>query len=152
MKLFGLIGSDVGQRRAVLMELVAELSKRDVKVAALFEAPADFDPDKPGKDSYEHRKAGAMEVLLMSPQFSALMHENGARPSPSAWQLAQGMTEADLVLIDGFEAEAHPKVRVGAAGEGARCDASVIALLEPDGLDIAALADLALARAQQVTA
>ncbi|MBI5120004.1 MAG: molybdopterin-guanine dinucleotide biosynthesis protein MobB [Rhodospirillales bacterium] len=152
MRLFGLIGRDVGQRRAVLMELVAELSKRDLKVAALFEAAADFDPDKPGKDSYEHRKAGASEVLLMAPQFSALMHENGARPAPSARQLAQGLTGADLVLIDGFEAEAHPKARVGAAGEATRCDASVIALLDPDGLDIAALADLALAQAQWVAA
>lgn len=151
MKLFGLIGRDIDRRRAVLMDLVAELSKQGVKVGALFEVPADFDPDKPGKDSYEHRKAGAMEVLLMSPRFSALMHENGARPSPTVMQLAQGMTKADLVLIDGFDAEAHPKARVGAAGEDARCDASVIATLDPDGLDIAALADLALARAVQVT-
>lgn len=151
MRLFGLIGRDVARRRAILTQLVSELTKRGVKVGALFEAPPDFDPDKPGKDSYEHRKAGAMEVLLMAPRFSALMHENAARHSPLAMHLAQGMTEADLVLIDGFDAEAHPKARVGAASEGARCDASVVAFMDANGLDIAALADLALARAQQVT-
>ncbi|TAN54814.1 MAG: molybdopterin-guanine dinucleotide biosynthesis protein B [Rhodospirillales bacterium] len=148
MRLFGLVGGEETQRSRIFLGLVAELTRRGVQVATLHEAPGGFDPDRPGKDSYEHRKAGASEVLLMAPELSALMHENsGARPSPK--QLAGQLAFADLVLIEGFEDSPHPKARIGAGG--ALCDASVVATLRPDGLDIAALADLALARAENLS-
>ena len=150
MKLFGLIGLDANSRRSVLVRLVDALAKRQIKVATLHEAPPGFDPDRPGKDSYEHRKAGAFEVLLMAPHISALMHENGQRPPPSAEDLARAMPEAELVLIDGFENQAHPKVRVGSLAGEVRCDASVIASIDAAQLDIEALADLVLARAKEV--
>ncbi len=150
MKLFGLIGEDEGQRRDVLIRLVEELSKRKIKVATLHEAPPGFDPDKPGKDSYEHRKAGASEVLLMAPHLSALMHENAGRPSASVEQLARSMAGADLVLVDGFSNSPHPKARVGVKDCVGGCDASVIATIDPTGLDVVVLADLTMARAQEV--
>jgi molybdopterin-guanine dinucleotide biosynthesis protein B len=149
MRLFGLIGGNAAQRQAVLVRLVAELSGRSVKVASLHEAPSGFDPDVPGKDSYEHRRAGAGEVLLMAPHISALMHENGQRPPPSVRELAACLDGAELVLVDGFEGSPHPKARLGAKSCSGGCDASVIASLDDDP-DIAVLADLVLARAQEV--
>jgi molybdopterin-guanine dinucleotide biosynthesis protein B len=150
MKLFGLIGLDANSRRSVLVRLVEELARRGVKVGTLHEAPTGFDPDRPGKDSYEHRKAGAFEVLLMAPHISALMHENGGRPSPGVTELAQQMRGAELILVDGFESGPHPKARVGGNTCAGRCDASVIALIDLSDLDIEALADLVLARAAEV--
>ncbi|MBF0356104.1 MAG: molybdopterin-guanine dinucleotide biosynthesis protein MobB [Alphaproteobacteria bacterium] len=147
MRLFGLVGESEEERRVVLYRLVAELSGRGIRVATLHEALDGFDPDRPGKDSYEHRKAGASEVLLMAPEMSALMHEN-ASASPSLLELAALLEPADVILIDGFQASPHPKVRVGSAG--GRCDASVVASLDAACVDIKALADLVQARAQGV--
>lgn len=147
MRLFGLAGADLTMRRDLLARLVGELSNRGLRVATLHEASSGFDPDIPGKDSYVHRKAGAAEVLLMAPHMSALIHENG-EAKPTAAQLARWLQGADLVLIDGFEAEAHPKLRLGENRSG-RCDASVVGAVLSADVDVKALADLVLARAKE---
>lgn len=148
MRLLGLVGSDSAQRRDVLLRLVGEMAARGIAVAVLSEAPEGFDPDVPGKDSYEHRRAGAAEVLLMAPHISALMHENHAE-RPDIWRLARKLWPAELVLADGFEAESHPKIRIGGA-TGGRCDASVLAVVDSATVAIDALADLVLAKAKEV--
>lgn len=149
MRLLGLVGSDSAQRQDVLLKLVGELAARRIAVAVLSEAPAGFDPDIPGKDSYEHRRAGAAEVLLMAPHISALMHENHD-DRPDIWRLAARLRPADLVLADGFEAGNHPKIRVGAGGPQHRCDASVLAVIDSATVAIDALAELVLAKAKEV--
>ena len=91
-----------------------------------------FDVDQPGKDSYEHRQAGASEVLVSSARRWALMHESRDEPEPGPEQLAAHMSPVDLLLIEGFKHETHKKLEVWRADTGkpllAREDRSIVAV------------------------
>ena len=71
-----------------------------------------FDIDKPGKDSHQHRIAGATEVLLTGAKRWALLHENRDAPEPSIEDLLARIQDVDLVLIEGFKSHGHEKMEV----------------------------------------
>ncbi|HTY93637.1 MAG TPA: molybdopterin-guanine dinucleotide biosynthesis protein B, partial [Steroidobacteraceae bacterium] len=71
-----------------------------------------FDVDQPGKDSYEHRRAGAREVIVSSSRRWVLMHELGDDPEPTLAQLLRRVSPCDLVLVEGFKSERHRKLEV----------------------------------------
>jgi molybdopterin-guanine dinucleotide biosynthesis protein MobB len=56
--------------------------------------------------------AGASEVMVASAHRWALMHEHRGAPEPSAAELIRHMTPVDLLLIEGFKREPHPKLEV----------------------------------------
>ena len=66
-----------------------------------------MDVDKPGKDSYELRKAGAAQTLVASQQRWALMVETPEEPELDLAYLVSRMDAAtlDLVLVEGFKHE-----------------------------------------------
>ena len=72
----------------------------------------DFDLDRPGKDSYRHRVAGAAEVLLASDQRYAVLHELRDEPPPMLDALLARLAACDLVLVEGYKREAMPKLEV----------------------------------------
>jgi molybdopterin-guanine dinucleotide biosynthesis protein B len=71
----------------------------------------DFDMDRPGKDSYRHREAGAHEVLVVSGSRWALLHEL-AGPEPGLADLLAKLDPVDLVLVEGYKSHAFPKLEV----------------------------------------
>jgi len=77
-----------------------------------------FDIDKPGKDSYEHRTAGATEVMVTAASRWALMHEMRGEGELSIEELAARMTPVDLLLIEGFKSYPHDKIEVFRASVG----------------------------------
>ena len=77
-----------------------------------------FDVDQPGKDSYEHRKAGACEVIISSSRRWVQMHELGESAEATLAQLLRRVSPCELILVEGFKGERHPKLEVfrGALG------------------------------------
>jgi molybdopterin-guanine dinucleotide biosynthesis protein MobB len=69
-----------------------------------------FDVDHPGRDSYRHREAGATEVLLASRNRFALMHELRDEDEPTLAELLVHLAPVDLVLIEGYKRDSHPKI------------------------------------------
>jgi molybdopterin-guanine dinucleotide biosynthesis protein B len=112
MKIFALSGSDPKTRERLLESLVAEFAHRGIRVSVAVRMPEGFDMDKPGKDSFEHRQAGAREVVLASSERWALMAERPADPDGCLEALAARLTGAELLLADGFEESGHPRLRV----------------------------------------
>jgi molybdopterin-guanine dinucleotide biosynthesis protein MobB len=90
--------------------LVAEICGRGFSVSTVKHAHHVFDVDQPGKDSYRHRTAGATEVLLASRKRYALMHELCAEDEPALDTLLAKLAPVDLVLIEGYKRDAHPKI------------------------------------------
>ena len=78
----------------------------------------DFEIDRPGKDSYEHREAGATEVMITGGKRWALMHEIREKAEPSVAELMRHMTPVDLLMIEGFKNDEHPKLEVFRAETG----------------------------------
>ena len=70
-------------KTTLLRQLLPILQQRGLHVAVVKHAHHAFEVDQPGKDSYEHRRAGATEVLVTSNNRWALMHElRGAAEPP----------------------------------------------------------------------
>jgi molybdopterin-guanine dinucleotide biosynthesis protein B len=92
-----------------------------------------FDVDKPGKDSFRHREAGATEVLVVTSSRWVLMHESREEPEPSIEALIERMTPVDLLLIEGFKTHHHPKLEIHRDSEGSP-------LLCPNDSEIVAVA------------
>ncbi len=72
----------------------------------------------PARDSHRHRVAGASEVLLASRNRFALMHELRGAPEPTLADLLARLAPVDLVLIEGYKRESHPKIEAHRAETG----------------------------------
>ena len=112
MKLYGVTGWKNGGKTGLMERLVAEFCTRGLRVSTIKHAHHSTDVDQPGRDSFRHREAGAAEVMLASPNRWALMHELRGDAEPSLADLLAKMTPADLILIEGYKREAHPKPSV----------------------------------------
>ena len=132
MRVYGVTGWKNAGKTGLMERLVAEITGRGFTVSTLKHAHHSFDVDQPGKDSHRHRVAGAREVLLSSAARWALMAElRGADEPTLETQLAR-LAPVDLVLVEGFKANHHPKVEAVRAAAGhpliAPKDSSVRAL------------------------
>ena len=112
MKIFGIAGWSGSGKTTLMRALIPALVKRGLTVSTMKHAHHAFDVDQPGKDSYEHRKAGATEVMVSSAGRWALMHELRGAPEPATSDLIRHMTPVDLLLIEGFKTERHDKLEV----------------------------------------
>ena len=83
MRAIGFAGFSGAGKTTLIVRLVPELNRRGFGVSTIKHAHHDFDVDRPGKDSYEHRAAGAQEVLVASAKRLALMRELRGAPEPS---------------------------------------------------------------------
>jgi len=111
-RVLGIAGWSGSGKTTLIVKLIPLLVARGLRVATLKHAHHNFDVDQPGKDSYEHRHAGAMEVIICSSRRWAQMHELGAGPEPTLGQLLQRVSPCDLILVEGFKTERHFKLEV----------------------------------------
>jgi molybdopterin-guanine dinucleotide biosynthesis protein B len=114
----GLAGWSGAGKTTLVRSLIPALIERGLRVSTIKHAHDDFDIDVPGKDSYEHRAAGACEVLVASRNRYALVHEMHGAPEPSLPELLAHLCAVDLVLIEGFKHAPHPKLEVHRAANG----------------------------------
>jgi len=112
MRVFGLAGWSGSGKTTLLTALIPELVSRGITVSTLKHAHHTFDVDKPGKDSWRHRQAGAREVMISSQNRWALMHELRGAPEPTFEELVRRMSPVDLLLVEGFKRHPHPKIEV----------------------------------------
>lgn len=110
MNVWGVTGWKNAGKTGLVERLVAEFSARGLAVSTLKHAHHAFDVDQPGKDSHRHRSAGAREVLLASGRRWALMHELGGEAEPTLDELLARMSPVDLILVEGWKRDRHPKV------------------------------------------
>ena len=116
MKVLGITGCDPQAGASLIEGALPALRRAGLKVSVLVEAPDDFDLDRPGKDSYEHRRAGALEVALSSAQRWALMHECESLKAPALTDLVAQLSEVDILVVLGFEAELRESLADGQTG------------------------------------
>ena len=99
MRIFGLAGWSGSGKTTLMTALIPEFVSRGVTVSTIKHAHHAFDIDQPGKDSWRHREAGALEVMVASERRWALMHELRDAPEPSLNELVQRMSPVDLLLL-----------------------------------------------------
>lgn len=109
---FGISGWSGSGKTTLITRLIPEIRSRGLTVSTIKHAHHRFDIDQPGKDSYEHRAAGATEVLVSSAARWALIHEHRGAPEPSLAELTGQMAAVDLLLIEGFKNDVYEKLEV----------------------------------------
>jgi molybdopterin-guanine dinucleotide biosynthesis adapter protein len=112
MKVIGLAGWSGAGKTTLLTRAIPQLQKQGLRVSVIKHAHHAFDVDVPGKDSWKHREAGAVEVLVSSTQRWALMHELRGAAEPRLPELLAKMSQVDLVVVEGFKREPHRKIEV----------------------------------------
>lgn len=118
MKVVGLAGWSGAGKTTLLTRVLVLLTQRGLAVSTVKHAHHGFDIDQPGKDSHAHRQAGATEVLVGSARRWALMHELRDEEEPRLAALLRRLSPVDLVIVEGFKQEAHPKVEVHREANG----------------------------------
>ena len=110
MKIFGVTGWKNSGKTGLMERLITEFTARGLSVSSIKHAHHSFDIDHPGRDSYRRRDAGARQVLLASRNRWALMHELRNEDEPSLGDLLKQLLPVDLVLIEGYKRDRHPKI------------------------------------------
>jgi molybdopterin-guanine dinucleotide biosynthesis protein B len=118
MRIIGLAGWSGSGKTTLITKVIPVLVGRGLKVATVKHAHHEFDIDRPGKDSWLHREAGASEVVVASSRRWALIHELRGEPEPPLAELLAKLSPADLVIVEGFKRHAHPKLEVYRASVG----------------------------------
>ncbi|HEX4040539.1 MAG TPA: molybdopterin-guanine dinucleotide biosynthesis protein B [Xanthobacteraceae bacterium] len=142
MRIVGLAGWSGSGKTTLVTKVIPVLVRRGLKVATVKHAHHEFDTDQPGKDSWLHRQAGASEVAIVSSRRWAIVHELGDEAEPPLVEILAKLSPVDLVIVEGFKRQSHPKLEVFRATVGKP-------LLHPDDDCIVAIAtDTPLAEAQ----
>jgi len=165
MRIIGLAGWSGSGKTTLITKLIPSLLTRGLRVSTLKHAHHGFDLDKPGKDSFVHRTAGATEVIISSAKRWAILHELREEPEWNMADLVAKMSPVDLVLVEGFKRDAFPKLEIHRAENGKPLlypdDPHIVAVacdgLLPDAKirvvdlnDIEAIADLLLKHAKPI--
>jgi molybdopterin-guanine dinucleotide biosynthesis protein MobB len=101
-------------KTTLLRMLIPMLRESGLRIAMIKHAHHKFDVDKPGKDSYELRKAGANQMLICSSRRFALMRDFEDEHEPLLQDQVNRIDHAacDLILVEGFKHEPFPKIEL----------------------------------------
>jgi molybdopterin-guanine dinucleotide biosynthesis protein B len=160
----GVAGWKNSGKTTLVERLIAELTRRGLKVASVKHAHHNFQIDDAETDSARHRRAGAAQVAIVSPRRWALVRELGGAREPSLEEVIGRLDPCDLVIVEGYKAAPIPKIEVRRRAAArpeplAERDPNVIAIAADhacDGAgrpvfaldDIAAIADFIVGRCQ----
>ena len=144
-------------KTTLLKQLIPLLAAREVRVGVIKHAHHNFDIDKPGKDSFELRKAGARQMLVASARRWALMTENDSAGDPQLDDLVKrlDLDRIDMVLVEGFKHLSFPRIELHRPSLGHPLlyteDNSIIAVASDASIDSGDLPLLDLNDATAVT-
>jgi molybdopterin-guanine dinucleotide biosynthesis adapter protein len=111
VKVLGIVGWSGSGKTTLLTALLPLLRAEGLTVSTVKHAHRGFDMDRPGKDTYRHRAAGAHEVLVTAGTRWALLHEVVGQ-EPALPELLTRLDPVDLVLVEGFKTHPFPKLEV----------------------------------------
>jgi molybdopterin-guanine dinucleotide biosynthesis protein B len=119
MKVAGFAGYSGSGKTTLVERLIPALKLMGLRVSIVKHAHHEFDIDRPGKDTWRHREAGAFEVVVASSRRLALMREFEQPARLSVHHLLAELYEGvDWVLVEGFKDSNLPKIEVWRASAG----------------------------------
>ncbi|MDM3870377.1 molybdopterin-guanine dinucleotide biosynthesis protein B [Porticoccus sp. W117] len=112
MQVFGIVGWKNSGKTTLITRLIPELERRGLTVVTVKHAHCDIEVDDPGTDSHRHRMAGARQVVIASPDRWAVIKELRGQPEPNLNDLLAKLDPVDIVLVEGYKYDPHPKLQV----------------------------------------
>jgi molybdopterin-guanine dinucleotide biosynthesis adapter protein len=111
-KIIGVAGFKNAGKTTLVEKLVMALTQRGYRISTVKHAHHSFDIDHEGRDSFRHRKAGAMEVAVVSKSRWAIIHELRKEPEPTLQDILAALAPCDLVIVEGYKRDGHDKIEV----------------------------------------
>ncbi len=143
-------------KTTLLVKLLALMKSQGLRVAMIKQTHHDFEIDKPGKDSFELRKAGADQVMLASDKRCVVITEYGEPKEPDLAELINklDLENIDLVMVEGFKHLPFAKIELHRPSTGKQLifseDDSVIAVASDGDLETGKLPLLNLNAPEEV--
>lgn len=106
-----IVGKSDSGKTTLIEKLIPELVRRGYKVATVKHDVHGFDVDRPGKDSWRHKKAGAHTVVISSPTKLVLIRDVDHDADLTELR-NKYIREVDLILSEGFKKNNQPKIEV----------------------------------------
>lgn len=108
-QIISLVGKSQSGKTTFLVKLIRELKQRGYRVGTIKHAHQGFDIDRRGKDSWQHRQAGADTVLVAAPgQIAMIKDEDGETLDA----YAKYFPDVDIVITEGFKRGNRPKIEI----------------------------------------
>ena len=109
-RVWGVTGWKNSGKTGLTERLVTLMTAQGLTISTVKHAHHDADIDHVGTDSFRHRAAGARQVILSTRNRWALMGESRGSPEPSLADHLTRLAPVDLVLVEGWKADPHPKI------------------------------------------
>ena len=111
-RVIGVCGFKNSGKTTLVEKLVRHLTGLGLKISTVKHAHHDFDIDHEGRDSFRHRKAGAIEVAVVSKNRFAIMNELRGIEPPTLEEILEKLSPCDLVIVEGYKRDTHDKIEV----------------------------------------
>ena len=112
MKIVGIVGWKNSGKTYFASKIIKKLKIKNYRVASIKHAHHEFDIDHKGTDSYFHREAGSSQVLVSSSKRWVKITELNNSEELSLQDLINKLSETDIVIVEGFKNEDHPKIEI----------------------------------------
>ena len=106
-----IIGHPACGKTTLMVDIIEALTKQGFKVGTIKHSAHSHELDKPGKDSFRMRKAGAVPAAMMTKDMAAIYLPRQDTLSPEDL-IRQYFTESDIVLIEGWISGPHAKIEI----------------------------------------
>jgi molybdopterin-guanine dinucleotide biosynthesis adapter protein len=105
------VGYSGSGKTTLIEKLLPLFTAKGLRVATIKHHHGEFEPDRPGKDSYRHRKAGAHLTILAAARRLFLVEEL-EMDQPVEEIIARYALKADLCIVEGFKRANLPKIEI----------------------------------------
>ena len=112
MKIVGIVGLKNSGKTFFVSEIIKNLKSKNYKIASIKHAHHDFEIDHQNTDSYIHRLSGSSQVIVSSSKRWAKISELENSKEKTLNELISELSETDIVIIEGYKSEKHPKIEI----------------------------------------
>ena len=112
MKIVGIVGWKNSGKTFFASQIINKLKTKNYKVASIKHAHHEFDIDHKNTDSYIHREAGSSQVIISSSKRWVKITELNNSKEQSLNDLLNELSEIDVVIVEGFKNDNHPKIEI----------------------------------------
>ena len=110
--ILGLAGFSNSGKTTLSISLIKIFKEKGYSIGTIKHAHHDFEIDKPGKDSWRHRKAGSQEIIVSSSKRIAHIIEHENYNDTKLKELLLMQRNKDIILVEGFKKANIPKLEV----------------------------------------
>ena len=105
-----IVGNSGVGKTTLIEKLIPEFTARGFRVGTIKHDVHGFQMDKPGKDSWRHKQAGASTAIISSPHQIGMVMDVDYDHPPA--ELVHLLSNTDIVLLEGYKRAKNPKIEI----------------------------------------